>query len=774
MTISLSDVRVVDTTTADSSFIVRLVRAAARGAQRRPKTIIALWLLFVVGCTVAGAAVGTRSLTGLESEVGQSAQADRLIHRAGIGDPAVESIIIRSSSPTATTQAASALQARLGQLADVTSVRGPSQSPSLTADGGRIALVQAALRGGPDKAGDLVAPVEDAVAAVQRDHPGVRLNEAGPGTEQNAINDLIGSNLSRAERISLPITLLILILAFGAVVAASVPLLLGLTSVAAALGALGVVSHIVPNSDSTAAVIVLVGLAVGVDYSLFYVRREREERRRGLPEARPPRRRDDSSMSSTAGHESALQAAAASVGRAIVVSGLTVVVALAGLVITGQGDFVSMGLGTILVVLFAVIGSLTVLPATLALLGDRVDRGRLPGYRWLRDRRARREAAAGHPLGLSARLARVVTARPGASLVTSACILGALAVPLLAMKTANLTAKDLPQTMPVVQAMNAIEASFPGAPQDAELVVRGHELGSDATHAGLEALGHRAQQITGGGGDVMVTVSTDGTVARVNIPMPDHGASDAKATVMRLRSQVAASAASVPGVRGAALVTGDAASSLDYSTRMSSATPEVIGFVLALGFLLMLVTFRAPMLAASVMLLNLLSIGAAYGILVAIFQHTWAEGLLGFHSTGHIINWLPLFMFVILFGLSMDYTVLVLERIREGRTHGLPPRRAAAEGVAATAGTVTSAAVVMVAVFSIFASLDVINFKQLGVGLAAAVLLDATLVRGVALPAVVSLLGTRGWRVPGPRTPSATVSRWDDAAVDGADIRGRA
>jgi len=191
---------------------------------------------------------------------------------------------------------------------------------------------------------------------------------------------------------------------------------------------------------------------------------------------------------------------------------------------------------------------------------------------------------------------------------------------------------------------------------------------------------------------------------------------------------------------------------------MSQVTPVVIGFVLLLGFLLLLLTFRAPLLAASMMLLSLLSVGAAYGILTAVFEHTWAEHLLGFHSTGRIINWLPLFMFVVLFGLSMDYTVLILERIREARLSGLTPRKAAAEGVAATAGTVTSAAIVMVAVFSIFATLGVITFKQLGVGLAAAVLLDATLVRGVALPAVVAVLGERGWRIRGCKDAEVATS----------------
>jgi RND superfamily putative drug exporter len=778
MTTSMSYVRPTIETETDSSLVVRLVRSAARAAQRRPKTIIAFWLLFVVGCTAAGAMVGTKSLTSAQSEVGQSARADRLVHRAGIDDPAVESVLVTSASASATAEAASALQTRLAATTQTASVQGPAQSAALSTDGGRIVLVQVTMRGDPEKAADHVTPIEDAVAAVQHTYPGVQLREAGPGTAQKAITDLIGNDLSRAERLSLPITLLILVLAFGALVAASVPLLLGLTSVAAALGALGVVSHVVPNSDSTSAVIVLVGLAVGVDYSLFYVRREREERRRGLPEARPRRKRGAPAPAVVSRQESALQAAAASVGRAIVVSGLTVVVALAGLMITGQGDFVSMGLGTILVVLIAVIGSLTVLPATLALLGDRVDRGRLPGYRWMRERRDRREAAAGQPLGLWARLARAVTARPGASLVTSGCILAALAVPLFGMKTANLTANDLPQNLPVVQALNAIEASFPGAPMDAGLVVQGHDLQSATARSGLAALGQRALHITGGRGTVTVTVSSDGTVARVGVPMPERSAAVAKKTVTQLRSQVAAGAASVPGVRGAAMVTGDAASSLDYSNRMSSATPEVIAFVLVLGFLLLVLTFRAPLLAASVMMLNLLSIGAAYGILVAVFQHTWAEHLLSFKSTGHVINWLPLFMFVILFGLSMDYTILVLERIREARMRGLSPRQAAAEGVSATAGTVTSAAVVMVAVFSIFAALDVINFKQLGVGLAAAVLLDATVVRGVALPAVVTLLGKRGWPVRGstaaPKSGGLSASQWDDAAVESAEIRGRA
>lgn len=738
--------------TGTHGILVGLTRAASRAARRRPKTIVALWLFLIVVCVGAGSVAGTKSLTSTQSEVGQSRHADELIDKAGLRDPAVEDVLVTSSQAALTRAAVQDATSRLAALPPVSAVRGPDQASVLSKDGGRVALIQVTLRGDPSKASDHVGALLDTVAAVQRSHPGATLQESGAGSQNKAINDLIAHNLSHAEYLSLPITLFILFLAFGALVAASVPLLLGLTSVAAALGALGLVSQLAPSSNATSSVVVLIGLAVGVDYSLFYVRREREERRRG--------------RSATA----ALEAAAASVGRAILVSGLIVMMALAGLLITGQGDFVSIGLGTIVVVLIAVIGSLTVLPAVLALLGDRVNRGRVPGYRRLMARRARREAAAGRRLGAFASLARWVAGNPVSALVAAACVLATLAVPMFGMRTAGLSVADLPPHLPVAEADQAIEHYFPGAPQKADLVVTGTDLGSAGARSQLLTLGDRALNVTQGLGQVSLAVGPDGTVAKIGVPMPEEAPGAAKATVHQLRSRVAPLADRVPGSRGPALVTGDAASSVDYSNRMGTATPEVIALVLALGFLLLLLTFRAPVLAAAVMALNALSIGAAYGVLTAIFQHTWAEHLLAFHSSGHIIDWLPLFMFVVLFGLSMDYTVLILERIREARLSGLNPRDAATEGVAATAGTVTSAAIVMVAVFAVFASLQVINFKQLGVGLAAAVLLDATLVRGVALPALVTLLGERGWpirRTGRPRRIAADRSRpgWDDALV---------
>jgi uncharacterized membrane protein YdfJ with MMPL/SSD domain len=233
----------------------------------------------------------------------------------------------------------------------------------------------------------------------------------------------------------------------------------------------------------------------------------------------------------------------------------------------------------------------------------------------------------------------------------------------------------------------------------------------------------------------------------VRVPMPYRGLDASKQVVEKLRATVARSAD--------ALVTGDAAGSLDFSNRMKTATPLVIGAVMVLAFMLLLAAFRSAKLAAAVIGLNLLSVGAAYGVLVAVFQHHWAQSLLGFTSNGAIVSWLPLFAFVILFGLSMDYTVLVLERVQEARRAGLSAREAAAEGVAATAGSVTSAALVMVFVFAVFATLGLLEFKQLGVGLSAAVLIDATIVRGVALPAAIALLGDRGWPV------RKAASHWD-------------
>ena len=690
------------------------MRRIATAAARRPRTTIALWLVFVAACLFAGSLTGVKTLTGSETGTGESARADARVDAAGLRTPAGESILVRSGDPASTAAATAALVTRLDALREVRAVN----DPPLTTAGGRTALVQVTLRGDPDDAKEHVAPIEAAVAGVGRAHAGVTLQQAGGGTIEKAFDEVLEQDLRRAELISLPITLVILLVAFGAVVAACVPLLLGLTSVAAAMGAFGVISQFAPDGGTGGALVVLIGLAVGVDYSLFYIRREREERRAGK------------------GPHAALDATTATVGRAIVVSGVIVMVALAGLLFTGLAVFTSMALATIVVVLIAVIGSLTVLPATLALLGDRIDKGRIP---FLGRRRAPRA-------GVWARLAQTVTRRPVVSLVTAVCLLGTLAIPALELKPASNFESALPADLPAIAAQRAIERAFPGAPNDAELVVTGRGL--DDTQAELRALGERARAVTGGRGAIDVDVARDGRTAVVSVPMPERGIEAAEDTVAALRERVTPTAAQVaPGAE--AMLTGEAAGSADFTQRLATATPVVIGIVLGLAFLLLVAAFRSPALAAAVIGLNLLSVGAAYGVLAAVFQHGWAEGLLGFTSTGTVADWLPLFAFVILFGLSMDYTILVLERVREELRAGRSARDAAAAAVAATAGTVTSAAIVMVAVFAIFATMQFADNKQLGVGLSVAILLDATIVRGVALPAAVALIGDRrprAWR----------------------------
>jgi|HubBroStandDraft_6_1064221.scaffolds.fasta_scaffold00149_20 uncharacterized membrane protein YdfJ with MMPL/SSD domain len=699
-----------------AGMLSRFVHAAARSAARRPKTTVALWLALIVACVFLGSSAGMRTLSHSGSGTGESARADARLTASGLKGPATENVLVQSSSPHRTAQAVQALEAGARRLAVVASVDGPDRSPDLGRAGGRTALVVVTLRGDPNNPDTRAAQVQQFVDGIAARHPGVTINEAGSGSEDNAITKLVNDGLHRAELISVPITLVILVLAFGALVAASVPLLLGLTSVGAALGALGLVSHIAPNGSSTAPVVVLIGLAVGVDYSLFYIRRERVERRGG------------------ASADAALAATSATVGRAILVAGMTVVIGLAGLLFTGFGVFTSMALGAILVVLIAVVGSLTVLPAMLALLGDRIDRGRLWRRRRTRARTRRTTWQA---------LAAAVTNHPRISLATALVILAALAAPLISIQTAEPGQNDVSPNTPIRVANTAIERAFPGSTDTADLVISGHGLHSQRARQQLQRIGHEGQQITGGRGAVAMQISHDGRTAQLQIPMPESSLTVADHKVTTLRNELEpAVASSIPGAH--ADLTGDYAGNLDFTSRLSNVTPLVIALVLALAFILLIATFRSARLALSVIGLNLLSVGAAFGVLVAVFQHHWAQSLLGFQSDGAVVDWLPLFAFVVLFGLSMDYTVLVLERAREARLAGASAKEAAAVALGSTGGTVTSAALVMIAVFSVFATLPLLEFKQLGVGLAAAIALDATIVRGLALPAALTLLGDRG------------------------------
>jgi RND superfamily putative drug exporter len=529
------------------------------------------------------------------------------------------------------------------------------------------------------------------------------------------------------------VTLLVLLFAFGALVAALVPVVLALTAVAAAFGLAGPVSHVFGLDEATRTVMVLIGMAVGVDYALFYVIRSREERRRGL-----------------SSHDALVRTARTS-GRTVIVSGTTVAIAMAGLYVVASDVFNGIASGTIAVIACAVAGSVTVLPAILELLGPRIDRGRIP---YLPHLRTDSSDSRFWP-GLVDRVLR----RPVVSCVAATALLLALAVPALWMQVASPNDNTLsPQDEPALAALARVRADFPSTSEPALLVVQGP--------AGSRTAGRRAivrlEKLAVARGIVhppfTVSGSSDGTAASIELPLTGAGDNDASRRAIEiLRDElVPATFGRISGAETA--VTGPTAEDVDFTRQMKHGVPYVIVFVLGFAFLLLLVAFRSIVVPMKAIVLNLLSVGAAYGILVLVFQHEWAEPILGFESNGVIISWLPLFLFVVLFGLSMDYHVFILSRVREGVDAGLRTDEAVRHGITVTAGVVTSAALVMVAVFSIFGSLSSLDVKQAGVGLAAAVLIDATIVRAVLLPASMHLLGDWNWYLPRflqrlPRTP---------------------
>jgi RND superfamily putative drug exporter len=588
---------------------------------------------------------------------------------------------------------------------------------------GRSALVTFDIPGDAKVSEDRVDSSLAATAAAQKAHPGLRIEQFGDASSAKALDKAFSDDFAKAETLSLPITLAILIVAFGALVAAGVPLLLGLTAVAATLGLIAPISQLFPMDQSISSVVLLIGLAVGVDYSMFYLRRKMEEKDAGRSE------------------EAALEFAAATSGRAVLISGLTVMIAMAGMFLAGSVVFESFAVGTILVVAVAVLGSLTVLPATLSALGRRVEWLRVP---FLGKRRHRNH---GESRVWGWILDRVL-ARPVISAVAAAGILIALAIPALNMHTINPGVAGLPRSLPVMKTYDRIQAAFPGGPLPAVVAVAAKDVTAPQVQQGITAMTDKALATGQMSQPVTTLVSPDKTVEIVNIPMQGNGTdkSSERALASLRDSVIPATIAKVPGTK--ADVTGMTAGSKDFNDSLKSHLPIVFAFVLGLAFLLLLVTFRSIVVPLKAIVLNMLSVAAAYGVLTWVFQDGHGASLLGFTPIGGITSWLPLFLFVILFGLSMDYHVFIISRIREAVDRGMRTDRAVAHGIKSTAGVVTSAAVVMVAVFSIFGTLSAMEFKQMGIGLAVAVLLDATLVRAVLLPAAMKLLGERNWYLP--------------------------
>jgi RND superfamily putative drug exporter len=709
-----------------------LVERIAGWSARHRKTAVFGWLALVAIIFLGGQALGTKSLPAYNA--GQAGQAEQALHRLGVVAPAVEDVLIQARSPghtfaadpamrQAARQVTSALAGLPRAASQIRSPLGAGNHALVSADG-RSALVTFRVPGPAADQTTAVAPALRAVAAVQAKYPGLRIAEGGDASYGRAINSVLGSGFRQAEATSVPVTLVLLLLVFGALIAAGIPLLLAATSVMTALSLLTVASRWLPVGSSTSEVVLIIGMAVGIDYSLFYLRREREERAAGH------------------GTREALRIAAATSGRAIMVSGLTVMIALAGLFLTGYDVFTGIALGTIAVVGVAVLGSLTVLPALLSWLGPRADRGRIPVL-------GRRRTAARPSRVWGARVRRVVR-RPAVWGGAATVALLALAAPALGMRLGSPTV-DLPASSPVLQTIDRVSQAFPQTPSPAQVVVTGRDVAGPGMRDAIVALQARAAADGPHGAirePITATPIAGGRGLIIDVPLAGNGGNAvSNDALLTLRNQILpATLGHVGGISYA--VTGNTAQSHDNAAAMHSATPLVVAFVVVLAFLLLLAAFRSVAIPLVSIALNLLSVGAGYGLITLIFQDGRLQGVLGYTSFGAIIGWIPLFMFVLLFGLSMDYHVFILSRIRELRSRGASTTDALVGGISGSAGVVTSAAVIMVAVFSILATLPLVDTKTLGVGLAAAVLIDATVVRGILLPAAMAVLGERCWSLP--------------------------
>jgi RND superfamily putative drug exporter len=699
---------------------------AARWSAAHWKTALFGWLAFCLIAIAAGTAAGTKALKQADTASGDTRRAERILESAGFLHHASESVLVQSRTHTVSDPAFRATVADVVRALRAQPVVMELRSPFAPGDAGQVshdrrsALVQFKVTGDEEKADKKIQPVLDAVAGVQRAHRDFRVAEFGVASANHELATTLNRDFQRAEFSSVPVTLAILLVAFGALVAAGLPVLLAFSGVLATIGLSALASHVVAAGDATKSVILLLGMAVGVDYSLFYIRRYREERAHGL------------------GDREALFRTAATSGEAVLVSGLTVMIAMAGMLFTGNAIFSSIAVGAMLMVAVALIGSLSVLPALLARLGHNVDRARIP---LLSSRTHRESRAWGFVLDR-------VLRRPLLSALLAGGALLALAIPALSLHTQLPSFTDLPRSLPIVSTYDRIQAAFPGSSTPAQVVVSAPDVTAPRVAGAISALERRALASGQMKQPIHVEVNPVRTVAIVSIPLVGNGdnATSVAALQTLRRDLIPATLGGLAGVQAA--TTGETAGTHDFNQQMKSHAPLVFAFVLVLCFLLMLVTFRSVVIPATTVLLNLLSVGAAYGLLVLVFQHRWAQGIVGFHSNGAITSWLPLFLFVMLFGLSMDYHVFILSRVKELVLGGTPTEEAVETGIKRTASTVTAAAVVMVAVFAIFVTLRTLDIKQMGFGLAAAILIDATVIRGVLLPATMKLLGDWNWYLP--------------------------
>ncbi|MCF3124620.1 MMPL family transporter [Streptomyces arenae] len=730
----------------------------ARWSALHPGRAIIGWLLFVALCLGGGIAAGMNSATSEDYRVGEAGRAEALATEGGVQLRPTEQVLIRAGSgpldEAAAAAAAKDVTARMKALPEVVSVAAPVRSAD-----GRVLRVPIELDGPDQEAKKNVVPLQAVTEKIAEAHPDLVIEETGSASVSKGVNDQRGKDLAFSEAITLPVTLITLAVVFGSVVMVGVPLLLAVTSIMATMGLAMLVSHLLPDTGVGMNMILLIGMAVGVDYTLFSLKREREERARA-----------GGRLTS----EALVEAAAATAGRAIVVSGLAVIVSTAALFLAGDVIFDSLATGTVLVVAVAVASSVTVLPALLVKLGRRAERRT---ERRTPKRMARGEDRSGRVWNVLLTPARK---RPALTLCLSVLALLGLAVPALDIELKDPARDSFSREIPAMKGYDRLLAAFPEQRVRHLVVVRAKASQADEVRAALREVHRRAAgdplfaqvgqpalrssedrrtRVQAQASPPILRSSEDRRTTTLELNAP-HATYDKKAVASldRLRDDfLPATVGKLPGVETA--VTGEVPRGVDYVAHQNEKLPLVLGFLLLMTFAMTVYAFRSVVLGLLGVALNLLSAASALGLLVLVFQGDWAEELLSFVSLGGISSRVPLFLCVILFGLSMDYQVFVVSRIREAALNGVPTRQAVLDGIASSAKVVTSAAIVMVTVFASFVMLHILEMKQMGFVLAAAVLLDAFVIRVMILPAALLLLGRATW------WPSGAMRRAMDARV---------
>ena len=681
----------------------------ARRAAARPWLTIGIWAVALVAAIALAGGLGSaltqndRNLVTTESDTA----AELATQLRGDSAPDTEIVIVKSATAVYgdadfDAAIATAIDATAA-VAGVDAVTPPAPTTSVSADG-HSALVTATL--GAQTSDDTGQALLDALRQAQP--AGFQYLAFGEKSAEATFGALAEDTLMRGEAIGISVALVILVLVFGALVAAGIPLLVALVSIAAAVGATAIVGSAFDLSFFIVNMITMMGLALGIDYSLVTVQRFREE----LAHGRSP-------------HD-AVAIAGNTANRAVLFSGSIVVVSLAGLVMVPNTIMRSLGAGAIIVALTSVVTALTLLPAVLRLLGTRINAGRIPGARPGREPRT------------WAAIAKGVTARPALALGAGLAITVTLALPLASMRLAFPGWDALPQDNAFRQAVTTLVDDFDHGREETFVVVTG------GNHTPVDAL---ADRIDTSDAFTDTAVEWYGDAAIITT----HGTYDgadarADAAIDTLRTAWVPDA--MAGSSSTAYVGGQQAGSVDFVDILAKATPWVVLFVLGTSFVLLLVTFRSVVIAGTAIALNVLSAAAAFGVLVAVCQWGWGADLLGVVHAAGIAPWLPLFLFAVLFGLSMDYHVFLLSRIKEHHDAGADTRTAVIHGLSRTGSLITGAALIMVAVFLGFALGDLAEFAQMGLGLAAAVLIDATIIRALMVPAIMTLLGSRNWYLP--------------------------